>query len=209
MPDTSTLLIFLAASTVLAVVPGPGVLYIVARSVEGGRRTGLAATAGVATGNMVHVLGAAIGVSAIIAQSATAFTVIKLAGAAYLIGTGIVRLLTPVEVGTDPTPGNGDARRVYRGAVLVATLNPKTALFFLAFVPQFLSPERGSMAVQGVLLGSMFVAIALFSDSLYALASGSLGEKLRTSRRFAEFRRWFTGGTFVSLGVAAAFSRER
>ncbi len=209
MPDTSTLLIFLAASTVLAVVPGPGVLYIVARSVEGGRRTGLAATLGVATGNMVHVLGAAIGLSAIIAQSATAFTVIKLAGAAYLVGAGIIRLLTPVEVGAETTAENGNARRVYRGAVMVATLNPKTALFFLAFVPQFLSPERGSMAVQGVLLGSMFVAIALLSDSLYALASGSLGEKLRTSRRFAEVRRWFTGGTFVSLGVAAAFSRER
>ncbi|VAW09022.1 hypothetical protein MNBD_ACTINO02-1575, partial [hydrothermal vent metagenome] len=101
MPETSTLLIFLAASTVLAVVPGPGVLYIIARSVEGGRRTGLAATLGVATGNMVHVMGAAIGLSAIIAQSATAFTAIKLAGAAYLIGTGVIRLLTPVEVGTD------------------------------------------------------------------------------------------------------------
>jgi threonine/homoserine/homoserine lactone efflux protein len=209
MPDTSTLLIFLAASTVLAVVPGPGVLYIIARSVEGGRRTGLAATLGVATGNMVHVIGAAIGLSAIIAQSATAFTVIKLAGAAYLVGTGIVRLLTPAEVGTETVMEDGDARRVYRGAVMVATLNPKTALFFLAFVPQFLSPERGSMAIQGALLGSMFVAIALFSDSLYALASGSLGERLRTSRRFAEIRRWFTGGTFVSLGVAAAFSRER
>lgn len=209
MPETSTLLIFLAASTVLAVVPGPGVLYIIARSVEGGRRTGLAATLGVATGNMVHVMGAAIGVSAIISQSATAFTVIKLAGAAYLVGTGIIRLLTPVDVGSETTAHTGDARKVYRGAVMVATLNPKTALFFLAFVPQFLSPERGSMAVQGVLLGSIFVAIALFSDSLYALASGSLGEKLRTSRRFAEIRRWFTGGTFVSLGVAAAFSRER
>ncbi len=209
MPETSTLLIFLAASAVLAVVPGPGVLYIVARSVEGGRRSGLAATLGVATGNMVHVMGAAIGLSAIIAQSATAFTAIKLAGAAYLIGTGVIRLLTPVEVGTDVAIQSGDARKVYRGAVMVATLNPKTALFFLAFVPQFLSPDRGSMAIQGVLLGSMFVAIALVSDSLYALASGSLGEKLRTSRRFAEVRRWFTGGTFISLGLAAAFSRER
>ncbi len=147
--------------------------------------------------------------SAIIAQSATAFTAIKLAGAAYLIGTGVIRLLTPVEVGTDVAIQSGDARKVYRGAVMVATLNPKTALFFLAFVPQFLSPDRGSMAIQGVLLGSMFVAIALVSDSLYALASGSLGEKLRTSRRFAEVRRWFTGGTFISLGLAAAFSRER
>ncbi len=209
MPETSTLLIFLVASTVLAIVPGPGVLYIVARSVEGGRRSGLAATLGVATGNMVHVMGAAIGLSAIIAQSATAFTAIKLAGAAYLIGTGVIRLLTPVEVGTDVAAQSGDARKVYRGAVMVATLNPKTALFFLAFVPQFLSPDRGSMAIQGVLLGSMFVAIALVSDSLYALASGSLGERLRTSRRFAEIRRWFTGGTFISLGLAAAFSRER
>ncbi|VAW09123.1 hypothetical protein MNBD_ACTINO02-3118, partial [hydrothermal vent metagenome] len=134
---------------------------------------------------------------------------IKLAGAAYLIGTGVIRLLTPVEVGTDVAAQFGDARKVYRGAVMVATLNPKTALFFLAFVPQFLSPDRGSMAIQGVLLGSMFVAIALVSDSLYALASGSLGERLRTSRRFAEIRRWFTGGTFISLGLAAAFSRER
>lgn len=209
MPETSTLLIFLAASTVLAVVPGPGVLYIIARSVEGGRRTGLAATLGVATGNMVHVIGAAIGVSAIIAQSATAFTAIKLAGAAYLIVAGIIRLLTPVEMDPATATASGNVRRVYRGAVMVATLNPKTALFFLAFVPQFLSPERGSMAVQGALLGSMFVTIALVSDSLYALASGSLGERLRTSRRFAEIRRWFTGGTFVSLGLVAALSRER
>ena len=148
MLDTSTLLVFIAASIVLAVVPGPGVLYIVGRSVDGGRRSGLAAAAGVGAGNMVHALAAALGLSAVIGQSATAFTVIKLGGAAYLIAVGIIRLATPTDTGSELSTGSSDRARVFRGAMIVATLNPKTALFFLAFVPQFLRPENGSTAVQ-------------------------------------------------------------
>src|SRR4051794_31606556 len=160
MPSLSALELFAIAALALIVIPGPAVLYIVSQSVGHGRRSGLAAVAGVELGAFVHVAGAALGVSAVIASSATAFSALKLAGGAYLIVLGIRRLRE-----RDAAPAAAPARvralrTTFRQGVIVSALNPKTALFFLAFLPQFVDPARGRVALQAAILGLVFVAIA-------------------------------------------------
>ena len=173
IPDPGTLAVFALASLALAVVPGPAVLYIVAQSVHGGRRAGVVSALGVATGGMFHVLAAVVGLSAVLAASAEAFTVVKILGAAYLIWLGIRTLLSADDRiggrGAEPTLAS-----TYGRGVVVNVLNPKTALFFLAFLPQFVDPsrvDRGQLAV----LGAVFVAIALASDLVWALVAGTAG----------------------------------
>ena len=193
MPPVSTLLVFATAALALLVVPGPSVLYIVTRSIDQGRRAGVASVLGIHTGSLVHIAAAAAGVSAVLAASATAFTTVKLAGAVYLVFIGVRRLIRR-EHGGD---GNGgprprdDLRRVYAQGVVVNVLNPKTALFFLAFLPQFVDPNRGPVAVQIAILGVLFIALGFCSDGTYAMVAGTLGRRLRESRRLTAFRdRW-------------------
>jgi threonine/homoserine/homoserine lactone efflux protein len=207
VPDPGTLALFALAALALVVVPGPAVLYIVAQAVDGGRRAGLVSAAGVATGGLVHVAAAVVGISSLVAASASAFTAVKLAGAAYLVWLGVRRLLAPepADVGPAPRP----CRRLFLNGVVVNVLNPKTALFFLAFLPQFVDPERGPAAPQAAVLGVIFLAIALASDSAYALAAGTAGQALRRSRAFAGARRWVSGSVLVGLGVAAAVTGAR
>ena len=208
MPSAQTLVLFAAAALALIVVPGPAVLYIVAQSIDRGRRAGLVSALGVATGGLVHVTAAAVGLSALLVSSATAFTVVKVAGAAYLIGVGLLTLLRRPEEPALEAPRERRLRRVYGPGVLVNVLNPKTALFFLAFLPQFVDRGAGSVGVQIVVLGLLFVVLAVSSDSLWALAAGTASGWLRASRRFLAIRRYVSGAVFVGLGVLAAGTRR-
>jgi threonine/homoserine/homoserine lactone efflux protein len=203
VPDLSTLAVFAAAALALAVVPGPAVLYIVARSVDQGRFAGLVSALGIGVGSLVHVTAATIGLSSLLASSATAFTVVKYAGAAYLILLGIHRLLKREEVAEVAATPPRALRKIFRDGVIVNVLNPKTALFFLAFLPQFVDPAHGAATLQILVLGLTFTVIALSSDSLWALAAGTLGGWLRRSRWYLGVKRWVTGMVFVVLGVSA------
>ena len=202
MPSATSFALFCLASVALAVVPGPAVTYIVMHSVDKGRRAGLASAAGVASGGLVHVAAATVGLSALIASSATAFTVVKLVGAAYLIVVGVRRIAggdDSEQVQAPPAP----LRRIYRQGVIVNVFNPKTALFFLAFLPQFVD-RHASVPPQVALLGLTFAAIAFVSDCLYALLADLLAGRLRRSSRSAWVRRYLSGAIFVALGVTAA-----
>src|SRR6202521_4775327 len=170
IPNATSIGVFSLAAVLLLLAPGPAVLYIVARSIEQGRIAGLASVCGITTGTLVHVLAAALGLSALLASSALAFAVVKYAGAGYLIYIGVRRILSRTE-----TPAarielpRRSLGRLYRDGFIVNLLNPKTALFFLAFLPQFVDPARGAVAMQMLILGVLFVAVALLSDSSYAL----------------------------------------
>jgi len=206
VPSASTFAVFAVASFLLIVVPGPAVLYVVTRSVAQGRRAGLVSMLGVEAGGLVHVAAAAVGLSAIIASSATAFTVVKLAGAAYLISIGVRRLVAREETLPAATVAGRSAKRLFAQGVVVNVLNPKTAVFFLAFLPQFVDPARGTVTLQFLVLGLTFVAVAMISDGAYALAAGTAGDWLRGSERV---RRWlgrFSGAVFVGLGVTAVLT---
>jgi threonine/homoserine/homoserine lactone efflux protein len=206
MPDTQTIWLFCLAATVLIVIPGPAVLYIVAQSVGQGRRAGLVSATGVASGGLVHVFGAAIGLSGLLLSSATLFSLVRFAGAAYLIYLGTRRLLgLEASVLTAPTSAR-TPRQLYRDGAVVNILNPKTALFFYAFLPQFLDPHRGSVPLQAAVLGAMFVLIALVSDSMWALASGSAAGWFRDKPLAVRLERWVTGSVLVGLGAVAALS---
>jgi len=194
---------FAAASLVLLVIPGPAVLYVVSRSLADGHRTGLAAVAGLELGNFLHVLAATAGLSAVIATSAAAFTVVKWAGAGYLVAAGIWTLIRGGAGGGDAPPRTS-ARRALANGIVVNALNPKVALFFLAFLPQFIDPSRGSVARQSLVLGSVFVLIGCATDSIYAVLAGTFRRALAGSSWFAAVRRWGSGSVFVALGLAAA-----
>jgi threonine/homoserine/homoserine lactone efflux protein len=201
--DPNTLAVFAAAALALAVVPGPAVLYIVARSVDQGRFAGLVSALGICVGSLVHVTAATIGLSSLLASSATAFTVVKYAGATYLILLGIHRLLTREEVAEVAARPPRALRKIFRDGVIVNVLNPKTALFFLAFLPQFVDPAQGAATLQILVLGLVFTVIALSSDSLWALAAGTAGGLLRRSRWYLGVKRWVTGTVLVALGASA------
>ena len=211
MPDATTLALFVAATVALLVVPGPTVLYIVARTLEGGRRAGLASAVGAHLGTLVHVAAAAVGVSALVVSSATAFAAVKYAGAAYLVVLGLRRLLgRGVTAARDEPPAARSTRALLAHGAVVNVLNPKTALFFLAFLPQFVDPAAGSVALQVITLGLVVVVLGLVSDGLYAVAAGWLAARLRRGGRRAErVGRFVSGSVFLGLGAAAALGGER
>lgn len=207
MPTGTTFGLFCAAALALIVVPGPAVTYVVTQSLDKGRSAGLVSALGVAGGGLVHVAAATAGLSALIASSASAFTVVKLAGAAYLIALGLWRLAgrggDEAAEREQPPP-----HRLFVQGAIVNVLNPKTALFFLAFLPQFVDPARGPVALQAALLGAVFVTLAAVSDSTYAVVAAALSDRIRGSRRAAQVKRWVSGGIFVALGVTAAAARR-
>lgn len=198
---------FLVASFILAVTPGPGVLYIVTRSLVQGRRFGLASVAGVALGNLGNALAASLGLAALFAVWSPAFSVVKYAGALYLVYLGLQMLRSPPAENLAAVPAAAPLKRVFRDGFVVALLNPKTTVFFAAFLPQFLSPNAPPM-IQGMALGSLFVAIAAVTDSAYAFAAGAAAPALRGSlvRRIS---RRLGGGVFIGLGVIAALAGSR
>jgi threonine/homoserine/homoserine lactone efflux protein len=204
--DLPNLLVFLLAALVLLLTPGPAVLYIVARSIDQGRLAGLVSVLSIEVGNSFHVLAAALGLSAILVSSATAFTVVKYLGAAYLIYLGLRRLLARDQVHTAASVQRQSLRRIFSQGVLVAILNPKTALFFFAFLPQFVDPAQGSVTGQLLTLGGLFVLMAIVTDSLYALLAGTAGQWLKTTRSFGLAERYVVGSVYIGLGLTAALA---
>jgi threonine/homoserine/homoserine lactone efflux protein len=203
-PDRFAL--FATAAVALLLVPGPAVLYVVTRSIHQGKRAGLVSVLGIHTGTMVHITAASAGLSALLVSSASAFTAVKLAGAAYLIGLGLWTLFSKTADADVVLGGERRLRRVYGQGVVVNVLNPKTALFFLAFLPQFVDPHRGHATLQIALLGLTFAALGLVTDSLWAIGAGAAGDVLRRSRRFAHVQRYVSGSVFVGLGVVTALA---
>jgi len=191
---------FLIASFILAVTPGPGVLYIVTRSLTQGRRFGLASVAGVALGNLGNAVGASIGLAAVFAVSTLAFTVVKYLGAVYLLYLGVQAIRAPRTGDAAVAPAPASLARIFRDGFVVAVLNPKTAVFFAAFLPQFMNTETPAI-VQSVTLGSIFVAMAALTDTAYALAAGALAPVLVRARGVRAAGRYLTGGAFIGLAV--------
>ena len=199
---------FVLASAVLVAIPGPAVLYIVSTGIGRGRRMAVASVLGIETGGLVHVLAAGAGLSAILARSAIAYSVIKYLGAAYLIYLGIKTLRSPEVDNVDVGANDRSWGQAYRRGVLVNAFNPKVALFFLAFLPQFVVPSQGGVALQIIGLGLLFIVIATVIDTTYALASGSIGRMLRRNPRLEKGRRVVGGVTYLALGASAAVTES-
>ena len=213
MPETSTLALFAVAAVTLLLIPGPAVLYIVTRSVDQGRAAGLASVCGVHVGTLLHVTAAALGLSALLVSSATAYDTVRWLGAAYLVWLGVRRLLARDEDVPEAVTGP-DARRVGLGrifaqGVVVNVLNPKTALFFFAFLPQFVDTSRGSVPFQVVVFGVAFVLLGLLSDGAYALLASTGAGWLRRRPGVAKASRMVSGGVLISLGVTTALAGSR
>jgi threonine/homoserine/homoserine lactone efflux protein len=209
MPDLTHLPLFIVASAVLLLTPGPAVLYIIARSVDQGRRAGLVSVCAIEVGNFMHVIAATLGLSALLLSSALAFTIVKYLGAAYLVYLGLRILFTREAAQATRTSQPQSLRRIFSQGVVVATLNPKTALFFVAFLPQFVDPSQGAVAWQMLVLGCIFVMLAVISDSMYALLAGSVGQWLRGSRSAIRAERYVVGSVYIGLGLTAAFADAR
>jgi threonine/homoserine/homoserine lactone efflux protein len=203
MPDASSLLLFAGASLALLAIPGPAVIYVVTRSIGQGRPAGIVSVLGVETGTFAYALAAAAGLSGLIAASATAFTVVKYAGAAYLLYLGVRKLLEREQPRDLPATGRS---RLYLNGLLVQLLNPKIAIFFVAFLPQFVDASRGPAAVQMLVLGTLFTILAVVSDGAYAVLAGAAGGWLRTSRRARGWLAKVSGGVYIGLGLTAALS---
>src|SRR6516225_176262 len=208
MISGQTLILFLLAAGALILMPGPAVLFIVARSAHQGRRAGIASALGVASGGLVHVAGAVLGLSALLAASAVAFSAIRWVGAAYLIWLGIKTWRTR-DIAENAAPPPAPLRRLFAQGFVVNLLNPKTALFFLAFLPQFVDPAHGHVTLQILQLGMLFALMGWCSDSTYALIAGTVAERIRGSLRLRRIQRQVSGGGLIALGVAAAFSGAR
>ena len=206
IPDTAGLAVFVVAALALLVVPGPAVVYVVARSIHQGRRAGLASVLGIHVGTLVHIAAATLGLSALVVSSAVAFTAVKIAGAVYLVGLGLWTLFARRAEQEVALGGERNLGRAFAQGIVVNVLNPKTALFFLAFLPQFVDPDASHPAAQIAFLGVLFALLGLITDSLWALAAGTAGGVLRRSRRFARGQRYVTGTVYIGLGVATAFT---
>ncbi|MEM9003321.1 MAG: LysE family translocator [Cyanobacteria bacterium P01_F01_bin.86] len=206
MPDVATLGVFLTAAFILSITPGPGILYTLARTLHGGKAAGMASVMGLFIGGLFHVIAAAVGVSSLLMTSAIAFTVVKYAGAAYLIYLGLRTLL-----GKDAAPHSTvnalTPRRhinVFSQGVLTEVLNPKTALFFLAFIPQFIHVANGNIFTQFLVLGLLTALLNLAIDLTVVTFAGPLGQRLRTSYRFRQGQRLASGFTLIGLGTYVA-----
>jgi threonine/homoserine/homoserine lactone efflux protein len=202
----SSLVLFMTVAILLLLIPGPAVLYIVSRSVGAGRPAGLVSAMGIAVGTLVHVAAATLGLSALLVSSASAFHLVKYAGAAYLIYLGVRTLRSGDRARLDSAPERGSLRNVFGQGVLVNLLNPKTALFFLAFLPQFVDPARGRATLQIFELGVLFALMGWMSDSVWALLAGTFREHIRGNARLRSTQRKVSGGALIALGLASAFS---
>jgi threonine/homoserine/homoserine lactone efflux protein len=209
MPDTATLAVFAVAAVTLLVIPGPAVLYIVGRSVGQGRAAGLASVCGIHVGSLLHVAAAALGLSALLVSSALAYDTVRYLGAAYLVWLGVQRLLARDEEAGPAGAARERLGRILAQGVVVNVLNPKTALFFFAFLPQFVDPAAGSVPLQVAVLGATFVGLGLVTDSAYALLAATGAGLLRRRRRVARASRLVSGGVLVGLGVTTALAGSR
>lgn len=209
MIETSQLLIFMGAALALLLLPGPAVLYITTRSVNQGRIAGLVSVLAVEIANFLQAAAAALGLSAILLSSALAFDIVKYLGAAYLVYLGIRKMI----ISEEPAKG-GEVKReslsqIFWQGFAINILNPKTALFFFAFLPQFVNPSKGNMTAQTLLLGAIFVGMAVITDTLYALIASSLAERLNENKNFQKGQRYFAGLVYVGLGITTALTGSR
>jgi threonine/homoserine/homoserine lactone efflux protein len=210
LPSSNDLLLFVTTAVILLVIPGPAVLYVLTRSIDQGRKAGLASCSGIATGSLVHVLAATLGLSALLLSSAVAYSLVKYAGAAYLIYLGFKKLRERPAMDVEakhvpPLP----LRRVYAQGVLVEALNPKVAIFFFAFLPQFVNPARGHVSLQFFALGMLFTFMGFTTDSVWALTAGSAAGWLRRNRTFIRNERYVSGTVYLGLGMATAVTGSR
>ena len=206
MPDLNSLISFTVASVALLVIPGPAVIYIVNRSVADGRQIGLAAVVGLELGTFMHVLAATVGLSAILATSENAFNVVKYLGASYLVLIGL-RTLTRKPEAISTSASSMTQSQAFRQGFIINTLNPKIALFFLSFLPQFIDPNISSNARQSLILGSVFVLCGFVIDGVYALTASSLREVLVKGKALPFIQQYVAGVVFVLLGAAAALAK--
>lgn len=209
MFDTSALFIFITAAVILLVTPGPAVLFIVTRSIEQGRLAGFVTALGIGTGSIVHVIAAALGLSALLLASTLAFNVIKIAGALYLIYMGIQTFLEKDEDTKEVVVEQRSNWKLFSQGAIVQFLNPKSALFIFAFLPQFINPNAGSATVQILALGALFVLLAILSDSCYAILAGSAREWLARNQAFIRGRRYVAGTVYIGLGLVTAFAGSK
>ena len=207
MLDLRLFVVFLASACILAVTPGPGIFYVLTRTIAGGRREGMFSSLGTFVGGFVHVIAAAYGLSAILAASATAFTVVKYAGALYLVWIGVTMIRTRNQR-FDDNPVAVATLHVFRQGVLTEAMNPKTALFFLSFLPQFVSPQMGHVALQFLTLGFVSVALNTTVDLVVVLFAAPLGRGLRASARFRRNQRVASGVGLIGLGAFVAFGER-
>jgi threonine/homoserine/homoserine lactone efflux protein len=208
LPPWPLLCAFLFASLILALTPGPGVFYIVTRALAQGRRVGLVSVAGIALGNFGNAIAAAIGLAALFSISSEAFTAVKYAGALYLVWLGAKAVRAPQHYQAPLGSGEDMATQYFRDGFAVALLNPKTAMFFAAFLPQFLTAKGGSVT-QSIVLGSLFVGIAAVTDGCYALAAGAVAPALVRARGVRAFGRYVTASVLIGLGVFSALAGSR
>lgn len=204
MPSPETYGLFVLAALVLLLIPGPAVLYIVSRSIDQGRAAGIASVLGVSTGTLIQVCFAVVGLSSLVLASAVAFDVVKYAGAAYLLFLGVKRLLTRSQARLAESRSPKTLRRLYMQGMIVNTLNPKTALFIFALLPQFVDVHAGRVWLQVLVLGLTLCLLGLLSDGAYAVVAGTVADRLRGSRTIERAERWFGGTVLIGLGIAAA-----
>ncbi len=207
MIDAHRFVIFIAAALILALTPGPGMFYVLARSLAGGKREGILSAFGTFVGGLFHVLAAALGISAVLAASAVAFHTVKYAGAAYLVWLGIRMIRSrnaEMETGSSTPP-----RNAFRQGILTEVLNPKTALFFLSFIPQFVTPEHGHVFSQFILLGVLSVSLNTAADLLVVTLASPIERRLKSSPRFRRNQRVASGVGMIGLGAYVAFADSR
>ncbi len=209
MPDAGALAVFMAAGLMLNLTPGPDMLYVIANSVGQGRRAGVVSALGIGAGSVVHTGAAALGLSALLMSSAVAFDAVRLAGAAYLLYLGLRALTGKAASLHAGQVQQGGLLRTFRRGMITNVLNPKVALFFLAFLPQFVDPSKGSVVWQFVLLGTLFNTSGTTVNTLVALAAGSLGNWLGRKPGVSRVQQWFTGTVFVALGARLALAGTR
>lgn len=206
LPSHSQLLFFVTTALLLLAIPGPAVFYIVGRTIGQGRSAGLVSALGISVGTLIHTAAAAVGLSALLMSSALAFSAVKYLGAAYLIYLGVQKLRTRESFEPSTQAARASLTRVFAQGILVNVLNPKTALFFFAFLPQFIDPARGNVAPQILILGALFSLMGAASDGLWALSAGTVANWLRGSPRALRTQRYLSGGILISLGLATALA---
>ena len=209
MFDSTRFLIFLSAAILLAIAPGPGMLYVLARALDGGRREGLLSALGTFFGGMVHVFAAAAGISIILARSAMAFATVKYLGAGYLCFLGIRMILDAKKDNVASFADLPRGRNPFWQGVTTEVLNPKTALFFLSFIPQFVNRGHGHVFLQFVFLGTLSVTLNTSADIVVTLLAGPLGQRIRGSARFRRRQRTLTGVVMIGLGSYLAFGESK
>ncbi len=209
MLDWTSLAIFVSAATVLVLLPGPNTIYIITRSVQQGWSAGIVSSLGVQVGTVFHLLAAAFGVSALIVASSSALTIIRVAGAVYLIGLGIKTLLAKGDATAEPAVERASRWRIFWQGAVVNLLNPKTILFLFAFLPQFIDPARGSVVAQTLALGGLLCLLGTASDVVYSVAAGSIGHVLRSSPKLARRQQMLAGCVYIGLGAATALTGPR